>query len=150
MKSARAQQATAAAAAGDLSARAGADTESTGARMAEDSLSPGESVTAGTTPETAASQAPGAAPASGSGQTAATAASGSGEPPKRPYPAPAELPTQQGPQGIRYDFNDGCRVAVPEGKQPWKIRLSDLDTGNILYETELKAGRVNSTKRYYV
>jgi len=118
--------------------------------MAEDSLSPGESVTAGTTPETAASQAPGAAPASGSGQTAATAASGSGEPPKRPYPAPAELPTQQGPQGIRYDFNDGCRVAVPEGKQPWKIRLSDLDTGNILYETELKAGRVNSTKRYYV
>ena len=30
------------------------------------------------------------------------------------------------------------------------MRLSDLDTGNILFETEIKAGRVNSTKRYYV
>ena len=30
------------------------------------------------------------------------------------------------------------------------VRLSDLDTGNILFETELKAGHVNSTKRYYV
>src|SRR5947209_18568486 len=93
---------------------------STGARMAEDNLSPGETIAAGTSPE--------------------TAASGSGEPPKRPYPAPAELPTQEGPQGIRYDFNDGCRVAVPEGKEPWNLRLSDIDTGYILYDTELKAG----------
>ena len=30
------------------------------------------------------------------------------------------------------------------------MRLSDLDTGNVLFETEIKAGRVNSTKRYYV
>jgi autotransporter strand-loop-strand O-heptosyltransferase len=30
------------------------------------------------------------------------------------------------------------------------VRLTDLDTGNILFETELKAGRVNSSKRYYV
>ena len=30
------------------------------------------------------------------------------------------------------------------------MRLTDLDTGNILFETELKAGRVNSTKRYFV
>jgi autotransporter adhesin heptosyltransferase TibC-like protein len=30
------------------------------------------------------------------------------------------------------------------------VRLSDLDTGNVLFETELKAGRINSTKRYYV
>ena len=30
------------------------------------------------------------------------------------------------------------------------MRLSDLDTGNTLFETELKAGRVNSTKRYFV
>jgi autotransporter strand-loop-strand O-heptosyltransferase len=118
--------------------------------MAEDNLSPGESVTAGTTPDSASEAAPVAAPASAPEQPAAPATAGSGEPPKRPYPAPAELPTQQGSQGVRFDFNDGCRVAVPEGKQPWKIRLSDLDTGNILYETELKAGRVNSTKRYYV
>ena len=72
-------------------------------------------------------------------------------PVKRTYPPPALVPTQQGPRGIRFDFNDGCRVVLPEEpKHPWRVRLSDLDTGNILFETELKAGRVNSTKRYFV
>src|SRR5262245_35970860 len=65
-------------------------------------------------------------------------------------PALAEMPTQQGPKGIRFDFNDGCRVVLPEAQHPWRVRLSDLDTGNILFETELKAGRIHSTKRYYV
>jgi autotransporter strand-loop-strand O-heptosyltransferase len=71
-------------------------------------------------------------------------------PAKRNYPAAAEVPTQQGPRGIQFDFNDGCRVALPETEHPWRVRLSDLDTGNILFETEIKAGRINSTKRYYV
>ena len=71
-------------------------------------------------------------------------------PVKRPYPTPALVPTQQGASGIQFDFNDGCRVILPEANYPWRVRLSDLDTGNILFETELKAGRVNSTKRYYV
>ena len=69
---------------------------------------------------------------------------------QRAYPAPAESPTQQGPTGLRFDFNDGCRVLLEESEHPWRVRLSDLDTGNILFETELKAGRVNSSKRYYV
>jgi autotransporter strand-loop-strand O-heptosyltransferase len=68
----------------------------------------------------------------------------------RAYPAPAPRPTQEGPRGIRFDFNDGCRVYLPEAEHTWKARLSDLDTGNILFETELKTGRINSTKRYYV
>ena len=61
-----------------------------------------------------------------------------------------KLPTQKGPKGIRFDFNDGCRVTLPEGEYPWQVRLSDIDTGNILYETEIKAGRVNTAKRYFV
>jgi autotransporter strand-loop-strand O-heptosyltransferase len=69
---------------------------------------------------------------------------------KRAYPAPAAIPTQEGRSGIRFDFNDGCRVMLPEGEHPWKVRLSDMDTGNILFETEIRAGRVNSTKRYFV
>jgi autotransporter strand-loop-strand O-heptosyltransferase len=81
--------------------------------------------------------------------TAAAQPAASG-PAKRAYPAPAETPTQQGPHGIRFDFNDGCRVMLPEAAHPWKVRLSDIDTGNILFETEIKAGRVNSTKRYFV
>ena len=71
-------------------------------------------------------------------------------PVKPAYPPPAPLPTQEGPQGLRFDFNDGCRVVLPEGPEPWRVRLSDLDTGNILYETRIKAGRVNSSKRYFV
>ena len=64
--------------------------------------------------------------------------------------ARADVPTQEGPRGLRFDFNDGCRVALPQSAHPWKVRISDLDTGNILFETELAAGSINSTKRYYV
>lgn len=66
------------------------------------------------------------------------------------YPPPATVPTQSGPNGLRFDFNEGCRVVLPESEHPWQVRISDLDTGNTLYETEIKAGRVASTKRYYV
>ena len=62
----------------------------------------------------------------------------------------AEPPTQEGPKGLRYDFNDGCRVVLPESDAPWRVRMSDMDTGNVLYETTIKAGRVNSTARYFV
>lgn len=68
--------------------------------------------------------------------------------PKRAYPPPAEIPTQTGAHQIRFDFNDGCRLVLPEGS--WHVRLSDLDTGNVLYETDIAAGRINSTKRYYL
>src|SRR5476651_561241 len=61
-----------------------------------------------------------------------------------------EILTQEGPKGLRFDFNDGCRVLLPENEHPWRVRLSDLDTGNILFETEIKAGRVNSAKRYFI
>jgi len=71
-------------------------------------------------------------------------------PVKSAFPAPSDVPTQSGTQGVRFDFNDGARVTVPEADQPWRVRLSDLDTGNILYETEIKGGRVNSSKRYYL
>ncbi len=71
-------------------------------------------------------------------------------PAKRAYPPPAELPTQLGPAGLTFDFNDGARILAAEAERPWRIRLSDLDTGNTLFETEIKAGRVNSSKRYFV
>ncbi|PMS22067.1 autotransporter strand-loop-strand O-heptosyltransferase [Trinickia dabaoshanensis] len=70
------------------------------------------------------------------------------EAPKPAFPAPAEVATQSGPNGIRFDFNDGCRVAVPAGG--WRVRLRDIDTDNVLFETELEAGWVMSTKKYYV
>jgi len=67
---------------------------------------------------------------------------------KGPFHAPAPLPTQHAANGIRFDFNLGCRVALPAGD--WRVRLTDLDTGNVLYETAIGAGTVASAKKYYV
>jgi autotransporter strand-loop-strand O-heptosyltransferase len=108
--------------------------------------------------------------ASASATPAAPSATPSGEAPKHHFPLPAAEPTQAGPRGLRYDFNHGARVLLPESTGPestgsgsagsdsagsdstgpWRVRLSDLDTGNILFETEIGAGRVSSTKLYYL
>jgi hypothetical protein len=53
-----------------------------------------------------------------SGTASATSAADAAAAPKRAYPAPAEVPTQQGPKGIQFDFNDGCRVVLPEADKP--------------------------------
>jgi hypothetical protein len=57
-------------------------------------------------------------------------------PPKPTYPSPAPVPTREGPRGIRFDFNLGCRVTLPKGT--WHVRLSDLATENILFEADSK------------
>jgi autotransporter strand-loop-strand O-heptosyltransferase len=67
---------------------------------------------------------------------------------KPPYPPPAEIATQQGPRGITFDFNLGARVVLPPGE--WRVRLWDLDSGNILFESENKGAFINSSKRFYV
>lgn len=68
-----------------------------------------------------------------------------------PYPAPAKLPTQLGPEGIRFDFNLGARVLLPQrtvGR--WRVRLEDLDTANVLFQSENQGALVNSTKRWFI
>lgn len=62
-------------------------------------------------------------------------------------PAP-ELPTQQGPRGIRFDFNDGARVLLPKGE--WHVRIEDDESGNILFLCDTNEGWVVSSKKYYV
>ena len=74
--------------------------------------------------------------------------SGAGLAPRSAYPAPADIPTQEGPRSLRFDFNLGARVTVPPGD--WRVRLLDLDTGNILFETETKGAFINSAKRWFV
>ena len=69
-------------------------------------------------------------------------------PVKPPYPPAAQTPTQTGPRGIAFDFNLGARVLIPAGA--FRVRLSDLDTGNVLFETVTKGALVNSSKRFYV
>src|SRR5262249_59068258 len=66
---------------------------------------------------------------------------------KRAYPPPAEVPTQQGPRGIQFDFNDGCRVMLPETDQPWRGGRWGVVNGQKSVESALKAGRSHTTKR---
>lgn len=66
-----------------------------------------------------------------------------------PYPPPAAAPTQAGPLDIRYDFNLGARVALPPGRS-WRVRLRDLDTGNVLFESRNEGAFVSSSKRFFV
>jgi autotransporter strand-loop-strand O-heptosyltransferase len=76
-------------------------------------------------------------------------ATSSGEKPA--YPPAASQPTQDASDGIRFDFNLGARIVLPqrtEGK--WRVRLRDLDSGNILFESENQGAFVNSSKRWYV
>ena len=90
-------------------------------------------------------------PAEASTAIATTTPSSTTDASKSPYPASAALPTQVDPTGIRFDFNMGARVVLPnrtEGK--WRVRLRDLDTGNVLFESENQGAFVASSKHYYV
>ena len=69
-------------------------------------------------PADAASAVPAAANSSATSSLHASAAtSGTQAPPdptaKRAYRAPADVPTQQGPDGLRFDFNYGLRLLLP-------------------------------------
>ncbi|RUS67342.1 Glycosyltransferase TibC [Saezia sanguinis] len=61
---------------------------------------------------------------------------------------PPAIPTQEGAEGIRYDFNDGARVLLPKGQ--WHVEIIDAESGNILFACDSDEGWVQSTKKYYV
>ena len=87
-------------------------------------------------------------PAETTEAAAPTSAAKPAEPVKAAYPPAAAKPTQSGPAGITFDFNLGARVMIPPGE--FRVRLSDLDTRNILFETTTKGAFINSSKRFYV
>lgn len=58
------------------------------------------------------------------------------------------VPTQEGPLGIRYDFNDGARVLLPKGH--WYVQLEDAEYDNILFGANVDEGWVLSAKKYYI
>ena len=94
-----------------------------------------------------------AEPTQGSNSSSASeAGSASAAAQENTFPLPSETATQLDSSGIRFDFNDGCRVQAPLGDDVWVIRLFDLDTGNILFQTtpDFRGGSVRSAKKYYV
>ncbi|MCX5619031.1 MULTISPECIES: autotransporter strand-loop-strand O-heptosyltransferase [Bombella] len=65
------------------------------------------------------------------------------------FPAPAPVLTQEGPHGLRYDFNLGIRVKLPEGEQ-WRIRFWDGQTDTCLYDQKKGGEMVYSRKKYFL
>ncbi|WP_408828120.1 autotransporter strand-loop-strand O-heptosyltransferase [Acidomonas methanolica] len=70
---------------------------------------------------------------------------------ENPYLLPAPMPTQEGPNGIRFDYTDGARVFVPlrEGRK-WRVTLTDTDSATVVYRAEVDQGLVASSKKYFV
>ncbi|KML44231.1 glycosyl transferase [Burkholderia cepacia] len=66
----------------------------------------------------------------------------------RGFTTPADLPTWSGPEDMRFDFNDGCRILLPEGD--WTVRLSDASTDTPLFAAQIGAGIVCSTRKHFV
>ncbi|EFC1147591.1 autotransporter strand-loop-strand O-heptosyltransferase [Salmonella enterica] len=64
------------------------------------------------------------------------------------FASPPEEPVIKGCHGIKYDFNDGLRILLPEGL--WYVIITDDDSGNIIYRCNMGAGWITSTKKYYV
>jgi autotransporter strand-loop-strand O-heptosyltransferase len=78
-------------------------------------------------------------------------AAASGTAAKSPFPEAASVPTQIGPAGIRYDFNAGCRVFLPERESgSWRLQLTDMVSRNLIYRAETKGGTFGSLKQWFV
>ena len=69
-------------------------------------------------------------------------------PPKRSFLPPPEVYTQKGPDGVRFDFNDGCRVSVPEGD--WRVEIRDASSDYVLYRAPITSNAVTSLKKFFV
>jgi autotransporter strand-loop-strand O-heptosyltransferase len=65
----------------------------------------------------------------------------------RTLPTAPAIPTQPGSHGVWFDFNAGCRVRLPRGT--WRVRITDLDTDELLLDGEFGAGVVASPRLYY-
>lgn len=57
------------------------------------------------------------------------------------------IPVFSGPEGIRFDFNYGCRVQVPI--PGWRVRMTDADTFNTLLDAQVDANVVIASRRKY-
>jgi autotransporter strand-loop-strand O-heptosyltransferase len=65
----------------------------------------------------------------------------------RALPPAPRIPTQPGSHGVWFDFNNGCRVRLPAGR--WRVRITDLDTENVLLDGVFGGGLVRSPRIYY-
>ena len=64
-----------------------------------------------------------------------------------------KVPTQDAIDGIKFDFNDGLRVLIPQDAKSYRIRFVDLGTKSCVYDAVTPDGGdcvVTSHKRYFI
>ncbi|KVP76848.1 autotransporter strand-loop-strand O-heptosyltransferase [Burkholderia ubonensis] len=66
----------------------------------------------------------------------------------RGFVSAVDIPTWSGTEGVRFDFNDGCRVLLPDGQ--WTVRLRDTYSDTTLFDAQVGAGIVTSTSKHFV
>lgn len=61
------------------------------------------------------------------------------------------IPVMEAVDGIKFDFNNGVRVYLPDKGKEYIVVFSDLDTGVVLYNNTVKPGSVlTSIKKFYI
>ena len=61
------------------------------------------------------------------------------------------IPTMEGPNGIRYDFNSGLRVFFPNDGNKYHLKFEDAETGIVSYDSDVDPGTViTAVKKYYI
>lgn len=59
-----------------------------------------------------------------------------------------DVKLETGVHGLKFDFNAGARVEVPEGN--WHIKISDFDTGLVGFDGDISQQVLVSLEKYYV
>lgn len=60
-----------------------------------------------------------------------------------------QLFSQEGPLGIRFDFNEGCRLSLPFSGE-WTVNIWDIDTQCLIFSQKLDGGIIQTRKKYYM
>lgn len=60
-----------------------------------------------------------------------------------------QLFSQEGPLGIRFDFNEGCRLSLPYSGE-WTVNIWDIDTQCLIFSQKLDGGVIQTRKKYYM
>lgn len=62
---------------------------------------------------------------------------------------PGPVTLDSGLPGVKLDFNFGARVLLPDDGD-YRVRLTDMDTGSILYDGIVRNNLLTSNKKYYI
>ena len=97
-----------------------------------------------------ANPAPAAAP-----QAAPAPAAPTPQQPQQPPPQPSiygempRVPVLDAVDGIKFDFNDGIRIMLPQNGREYRVKFSDIDTGIILYQADAAPGSYITASRSF-